>query len=691
MKIALRIGVSAIFLLVMPSAAHADTSSLVWNDIVMLEGGTYSVPLNVEAPAYVTGPSLMPDGEFVFQLSGNLYKVTDAGREFVQALHEHDRFDDPDDPDDGDPLFAWPAAGSYELDLLGFPPPIVNFEDRLRRFLAHVLFADVVYAQFGDPTLLETIYFTIVEVQTEPDPVIIIPGILGSEQHNGVWVIDPILHTYDDLIATLDANGYTPEEDLFTFPYNWRKSNVETAVLLKQKIDAVKGICSCDKVDLVAHSMGGLVARQYIQSDAYESDVDQLIFLGTPHLGAPKAYLMWEGGETQPGDLFNALLKRMLEQEAKEKGYFDLFTYIRNKPIHSVSELLPIYDYIIDSGDVRTYPNEYPINNFLADLKEGIAELLNSGVTTYNFIGDLPSNETIVAIRVADRDDFFPKWVEGYPEGFYENSGVPGLIFGKGDSTVATTSAAFVSDNLTVTPFDHSVLPSQTEGDVYEILTGKDADVLVHRFINIPNLRILFLKILSPADLLVIAPDGSKMGKDFNGQEVNEIPNAFYTGFNTDAEFITILDPLDGDYKIYALGTGGGPYTVETSFITNATTTDASFTGNTGPGITSELNLEVENGAIPPGALDVVVTYKSTLVDINRIYALGWMSKRAYKDVRDDFKDAFKKKKKGKRVVDKDDLHDILEDLRDYREDREINKQGYQILKADIKWLIEHL
>ena len=43
-----------------------------------------------------------------------------------------------------------------------------------------------------------------------PDPVIIIPGILGSEEHDGVWEIDPILHTYDDLIATLDANGYTP-------------------------------------------------------------------------------------------------------------------------------------------------------------------------------------------------------------------------------------------------------------------------------------------------------------------------------------------------------------------------------------------------------------------------------------------------------------------------------------------------
>src|SRR3989344_2085403 len=118
------------------------------------------------------------------------------------------------------------------------------------------------------------------------DPVIIIPGIMGSATKNGKLVIDPILHTYDDLIATLKANGYEEGKDLFTFPYEWRDSNVLTANLLKDKINEVKTICDCSKVDLVAHSMGGLVAREYIQSGQYNHDVDQVIFLGTPHNGA---------------------------------------------------------------------------------------------------------------------------------------------------------------------------------------------------------------------------------------------------------------------------------------------------------------------------------------------------------------------------------------------------------------------
>ncbi|MBI3573489.1 hypothetical protein HY090_00370, partial [Candidatus Kaiserbacteria bacterium] len=72
-------------------------------------------------------------------------------------------------------------------------------------------------------------------------PVIIIPGILGSARLlNGQWAIDPIAHIYDNLIDTLVANGYQKDTTLFTFPYQWRDSNVDTALLLEQKIADVK-------------------------------------------------------------------------------------------------------------------------------------------------------------------------------------------------------------------------------------------------------------------------------------------------------------------------------------------------------------------------------------------------------------------------------------------------------------------
>lgn len=72
------------------------------------------------------------------------------------------------------------------------------------------------------------------------DPVIIIPGILGSEKEDGIWRMDPVFHTYDNLYGEFANNGYVPYEDLFTFPCEWRDSNVDNAKLLKNKIAEIK-------------------------------------------------------------------------------------------------------------------------------------------------------------------------------------------------------------------------------------------------------------------------------------------------------------------------------------------------------------------------------------------------------------------------------------------------------------------
>lgn len=428
-----------------------------------------------------------------------------------------------------------------------------------------------------------------------PDPVIIIPGILGSEQQNGEWVIDPILHTYDDLIATLDVNHYTPGVDLFPFPYNWRRSNVETAVLLKQKIDEIKTICNCDKVDLVAHSMGGLVARQYIQSDSYEQDVDQLIFLGTPHLGAPKAYLMWEGGEfAVKGDVFGEVLELILEHEAHENGFSNLFSYIQSSPISSVQELLPTYSYIFDSNELRDYPANYPVNVFLEDLNGDVNSLLSAGLEIHNITGNIPAQQrTITGIRATDATAYLPMWPHGYPENYYSFVSDHGLELGVGDNTVPLASASFIDSNILATTYTHNALPTETEGDIYYLLTGQVAGFLSREYDSLTD-KFLHIKILSPADLLVEDPAGNRIGKQ-NAQIVNQIQNAYYTGFNTDTEYITILNPLEGEYKIITEGTGTGTYTVETAYISEATTSEASFTGNTTPGLMTELNVVINN------------------------------------------------------------------------------------------------
>ena len=196
-----------------------------------------------------------------------------------------------------------------------------------------------------------TLNFDLEPLSNEPEPVILVPGIMGSWNISGRWQIDPIFHTYDNLMEALIAAGYKEDSlgevkpTLFTFPYDWRVDNNLTAGLLKEKIQQVKEITGRDKVDIIAHSMGGLVARSYIQGSDYQNDIDQVIFLGTPHLGAPESYLKYEGAEfVEKWDWFK---KYFFQIEAAFNGYLDLTDYIRVQ-VPAVEQLLPIYSYLKD-------------------------------------------------------------------------------------------------------------------------------------------------------------------------------------------------------------------------------------------------------------------------------------------------------------------------------------------------------
>ncbi|MBI1318293.1 MAG: alpha/beta fold hydrolase [Candidatus Hydrogenedens sp.] len=72
------------------------------------------------------------------------------------------------------------------------------------------------------------------------------------------------------------------------------------------------------EVDLVCHSLGGLVARTYLQELGGARRVDRCITLGTPHLGTYNAYWLANrvGREMRPG----SVLLRRLEQSRGATG-----------------------------------------------------------------------------------------------------------------------------------------------------------------------------------------------------------------------------------------------------------------------------------------------------------------------------------------------------------------------------------
>ncbi len=89
------------------------------------------------------------------------------------------------------------------------------------------------------------------------------------------------------------------DANLFAFPYDWRLSNKTNAASLRLFVRSVRERYRDYpeiKINILAHSMGGLLARRYIL-DTPDHAVEKLITVGSPWLGAPKAINILETGQ----------------------------------------------------------------------------------------------------------------------------------------------------------------------------------------------------------------------------------------------------------------------------------------------------------------------------------------------------------------------------------------------------------
>lgn len=245
-------------------------------------------------------------------------------------------------------------------------------------------------------------------------PVIVLHGFLGSKlknrhTHESVWgrVMNAIRHGHpddlalpidrlplaenrDDLVpyaicdavmgvkfygAILDSlrevGGYhlgdignpQPGDTAFIFNYDWRRDNVESAIALGRAIRKIKARLQAPgmRFDIVAHSMGGLIAEYYLKYGAADvldrpaeaavtyagaADMGRIVAIGTPHGGTMSAFRILNNGISRtlsPRELFSMpSLYQLLP--AGERGHFldmeggsvavDLYdarTWIRNR------------------------------------------------------------------------------------------------------------------------------------------------------------------------------------------------------------------------------------------------------------------------------------------------------------------------------------------------------------------------
>ena len=121
----------------------------------------------------------------------------------------------------------------------------------------------------------------------------------------------------------------------------------------------------------------------------------------------------------------------------------------------------------------------------------------------------------------------------------------------------------------------------------------------------------LWVAVGSPVEVLVVDPDGRRVGFDFiSKQEVNEIPDACYSGPNVELQFIYIPRPLIGHYKISLAGTDRGTYALIATSIEPGEAT--SFRTIEIPVATNEIHqYTVDWAALSLGEEDITVQVDS--------------------------------------------------------------------------------
>ncbi len=416
----------------------------------------------------------------------------------------------------------------------------------------------------------------------EPEriPVIIIPGIMGSELYKDnpgidslIWpsfsqmalsVTDDFLDIlknngngdsinsivtgglirsagssdyFDSLISGLLSQGYVEGDSLFILPYDWRLDIYTATTNLKNKINDIKNQTGASEVNVIAHSMGGLITKSYLYN-FNSNDISKFIDIGTPHFGSSAAFKTLEFGD----DLSIRYLLGIFSLNSERIKIIS-----QNMP--SIYQLLPTREYFnhyasyvsdiddLDGNGVRGNLNYDQTKQFMVnsgrnnlllsradEFHQGIANIdpAQYGVETYNIVGcGMP---TLGKIFVLNKES---------------SGGVEyNISYINGDGTVPIKSAEGIPSLETyyVRGIKHALMPSASgvKELIASILSGdEEFDINNHSNLSsssngcdVPSGQIISFH--SPIDLHIYDTNGNHVGPNENGDIEYEIPGVDY-------------------------------------------------------------------------------------------------------------------------------------------------------------------
>ena len=378
---------------------------------------------------------------------------------------------------------------------------------------------------------------------------------------------------FQGLITELENQGYEENKDLFVFPYDWRldisklagQDPIDTNNLL-YKIDNIKSLTGADKVDIIAHSMGGLVAKKYIQHFG-TSSVDKFIDIATPHYGAPKAFKILQYGDDLDIKFFILNPERIqiisqnfpsIYQLLPSQNYFVPGSLYYNHYIYDAQSQYPALDYDQSIEFMKLSGRNFNLLDNAANIHNDIDNITIPN--SYNIVGcGIP---TIGMIKIQNRisideDDY----------NIYQFNG---------DGTVPLRSALGLNADKTyyTAATEHAYLPSinGVRQLVVSILNGNENNFNFNEFSNMGTTTDFCIfagsqvSVHSPVELHIYDQDNNHVGPDENGDIEMNIPGVSYDIINHD-KFAFL--PLGKEYRIVGSATATGTMSARVQKVNN--------------------------------------------------------------------------------------------------------------------------
>ncbi len=418
---------------------------------------------------------------------------------------------------------------------------------------------------------------------TPSDLNIIIGDVIRREMIDLV-VAKPTLFNYSfSLIEEFKNQGYTEGTDLFLFPYDWRYGvdglNVNK---LKEKIAEVMALAGSDKVDIVAHSMGGLITKKYVLENA-DHYLNKVVMVGVPNTGAPKAVKNLIIGD---GNLLTAdsAMKNISKNAPAAYDVLPSREYYDKK-----GSFVEIVEKSIEGDTHKNLTYEEAVSFLIADHglnAQAMIEAMDLHTSEFDNYDMRSAGLELYSINGC-KEPTISKFREvRIPQGaeLLLRDTLPPYILPHltpGDKTVPLESAT----NLPINQENKFYALAGEHGEmltaegirqqIVNIIAGSslstldgDSEEIITQDINKCELNGRAIAIYSPLAIEVIDQDGNRAGFYEDGTSVeNNIPNASFEVFG-EQKFVFLPTDDGQTYTVNIYGTGTGVFTLTDSTIT---------------------------------------------------------------------------------------------------------------------------